>query len=234
MISSIIQRRKTFLAREEWTTTPFRGHAGSKIQLLFNRASALPALLERYYDLVDVEVVDEVAVERLRTDFREIIESFWEWELVLHSEAASPVFWSKHNSDDSSCLDSKVLWFPNIMTANSLTHCWAFMIVARSHLSMLNGTVSAVKGNGQRAFLRGRSDSASEEPVAALAEKICDSMAYIMQPDMRLYGPGSAFFTFPTAVHVFRSEPDRYRLQLLRCEQILDHLATIGFYFPRT
>ncbi|KAH7009152.1 hypothetical protein B0J12DRAFT_691816 [Macrophomina phaseolina] len=219
LISSILQRRKTFLAREEWTTTPFSGQPGSIMQLLLNKASELPALLERYYDMVDLkEVSNIVAVERLRKDFRNILKSFREWELMLHSEAPSPVFWSKPNPGNSSSSDVDVLWFPNIMTANSLTHCWAFEIIAKRHLSMLGGAISTAEG---------------EKSVAALAEMICDSMPYLMQPDMKLYGPGSAFFTFPTAIQIFQSEPDHYSFQLSRCQQILDRLASIGFHFPR-
>ncbi|KAJ4357426.1 uncharacterized protein N0V89_002001 [Didymosphaeria variabile] len=144
---AVTDRRKTFLAREEWTTTPFRGQPSSMIQLLFNKASKLPALLERYYDMVDLEDISNIAaVERLRKDFQNILKSFREWEITLHSEATSPRFWSKPNPGHSPSLNVDVLWFPNIMTANSLTHCWAFEIIARRHRSMLGGAISTAKG----------------------------------------------------------------------------------------
>ena len=152
---------------------------------------------------------------------------------MLHSEAPSPVFWSKPDPGNSSSSEVDVLWFPNIMTANSLTHCWAFEIIARRHLTMLGGAISTAKGYGQPAYLRTLSKSSSEESVVALAEMICDSMPYLMQPDMKLYGPASAFFTLPTAIQVFQSETDHHSSQLSRCQQILHRLASIGFHFPR-
>lgn len=120
------------------------------MQLLLNKASELPALLERYYDIVDLKDVSNIlAVERLRKDFQNILKSFREWELTLHSEASPPVFWSKPDPWNSSSSDVDVLWFPNIMTANSLTHCWAFEIIASRHLNMLGGANSTAKEYGQ-------------------------------------------------------------------------------------
>lgn len=103
--------------------------------------------------MVDLkEVSNIVAVERLRKDFRNILKSFREWELMLHSEAPSPVFWSKPNPRNSSSSDVDVLWFPNIMTANSLTHCWAFEIIARRHLTMLGGAILLQRGMVSKHF----------------------------------------------------------------------------------
>jgi hypothetical protein len=50
-----------------------------------------------------------------------------------------------------------------------------------------------------------------------LAETICDSIPYVMQPEFKLYGRGSAFFTLLSAMKVFHSGPDRFGAQLLCC-----------------
>ncbi|KAL5398721.1 hypothetical protein PMIN02_001248 [Paraphaeosphaeria minitans] len=232
LISTILQRRETFLARVEWTTTPFRGHPSSMMQLLLNKASALPALLERYDDMIDLEVLSNtVAVEQLRKDYLNILKSFQEWELMLQSEVPCPVFWSKSDPSNASSSHADALWFPNIMTANSLTHCWAFRIIAKIHLRRLNAVVSATKKDGQRVSLRTLSLPTRESSVAALADMICDSMPYLMQPDMKLYGPGSAYFPLPTAIRFFQSDPGYYTSQLSRCQQILDRLSSMGFHF---
>lgn len=203
------------------------------MQLLLNQASEIPALLERYHNMVDLKEASQITVaEQLQKDFEKTLKSLQEWKLILHSRALSPVFWSKPNPGDSLSSDVDVLWFPNIMTANSLTHCWAFEIIARRHLTMLGGAISTAKGYSQPEFPRTLSSS-SEESVVVLAEMICSSMPYLMQPDMKSYGPGSAFFTLPTAVQVFQGEPDRYSFQLNRCQQILYQFASIGFHFPR-
>ncbi|KAK7178494.1 C6 zinc finger domain protein [Paraphaeosphaeria sporulosa] len=204
------------------------------MQLLLNKASALPTLLERYDDMMDLEgLSDIVAVERLRNDYRKILESFREWELMLQSEVPSPVFWSKRNLSNASSSHADVLWFPNIMTANSLNHCWAFEIIAKNYLSRLDEAVFTARRDTHQASLRTLSLPTSEKPVATLANMICDSMAYLLQPDMKLYGPASACFTLPTALMVFQSDPGYYSSQLGRCQQILDRFADMGFYFPR-
>ncbi|KAF2438315.1 hypothetical protein P171DRAFT_490984 [Karstenula rhodostoma CBS 690.94] len=119
------------------------------MQLLLNKASELPALLERYYEMVDPkEASDIITVEELRKGFRNILASFREWELMLHSEAPSPAFWSTSNPSSSWSSDVHALWFPNIMTTNSLTHCWAFEIIAKRHLSMLAGADSTSTRHG--------------------------------------------------------------------------------------
>jgi hypothetical protein len=57
-------------------------------------------------------------------------------------------------------------------------------------------------------------------------------MPYFMQPEMKIYGPGSTFFTFFTAMEALKSNKDQCAIQLIRCEQILDRLAKIGIHFP--
>jgi hypothetical protein len=234
-MSSIINRRKTFLAREEWTTTPFRGKPVSIMQLLLNKACELPALLERYYNLGNLlEVSNFTAVDRLWEDFRNILSSLREWRLMLDSQAHSSLVWSRPDPGNLSPSAVNVLWFPNLMTAISLTHYWAFEITVRTHLSVLGKAVTTIKGCVQKVSLQTLSESNNEGSVAALAEMICSSMSYLLQPEMKLYGPGSAFFTLPTAIQVFQSEQDHCSFQLSRCQQIIDRLASMRIYFPRT
>ena len=204
------------------------------MQLLLNKASELPALLQRYDRIVHPGgVASIVAVEELCRDFRKIIKSFRDWELMLLSEAPSPVVWSTRDPENLVFSDTDVLWFPDIMTANTLTHCWAFEIIAKRHLGMLGGAVSTMQTNSRQDSSWALSKS-SERTIGLLAEMICDSMPYLMQPEMKLYGPGSAHFTFPTAIQVFRSEPDRYSAQLSRCQCIIGRLVSKGFHFART
>jgi hypothetical protein len=122
------------------------------------------------------------------------------------------------------------------MTASSLTHYWAFEIVAMTHFSILEKAITTAKWDSPPASFHGfdtLSESDNENLVAASAEMICNSMAYLLQPEMRLSGPGSAFFTLPTAIRVFQSKPDRYSVQLSRCQQITERLATMQIHFRR-
>ncbi|KAI9037534.1 uncharacterized protein KD926_000254 [Aspergillus affinis] len=233
LISSILNRRKTFLAREEWNTTPFRGQTVSMMQLLLNKASELPILLERYYEIGELaDASKNVVIEQLCKDFRNFVKRLRDWELSVRSRAPSPLFWLRPNPKNISPSYGNVLWFPSIMVASSLTHYWAFEIIARQHLNILSRAITANTGCIDQGCVKTLTGSTGEKPVEALAEMICDSMPYLMQPEMRLCGPGSAFFTLTTAIQVFRSKEDQDSFQLFRCQQIVDRLANIGIHFP--
>jgi len=72
--------------------------------------------------------------------------------------------------------------------------------------------------------------------VHSLKGAYCEALLLEMYGNslrFKLYGPGSAFFTLPTAIKVFESDKDTYRLQLSRCEMVLGQLASIRVTFPR-
>ncbi|KAH7080607.1 hypothetical protein BKA63DRAFT_506770 [Paraphoma chrysanthemicola] len=232
LISSIYNRQTTFLAHEDWTTKPFDGKTISMMQQLLNRASKIPGLLEKFDSINgSLERANYAAIEKLRQDFRDIIENLQEWESSQWSQA--PLWWWRPNHNTSTSPDAKDLWFPNLMAANSLTHYWAFMIVVKSHLSVLETALTAREGGNPRRSSSPPSDSVTEISVATLAGRICDSITYLLQPEMKLYGPGSSFFTLFTAFQVFRSDRDRYSVQILRCKKITAQLAARGLHSLR-
>ena len=210
------------------------------LQKLINHAVKLPDLLSRFDKIGNVaSPSDLVATTQLQNDFRDFIESLRKWEGDLTFEESPTLYWARSPCTESSITTNNILWYPDIMTANSLTHCWAFEIIARTQLAALERSTTDTKGSGlcyedSRPDLHTATDSSKQRAVTALAEMICDSMSYLLQPEFKLYGPGSAFFTLPTAMRVFQDEPNRYRLQIVRCQAIIDHLASIGVFFPRT
>jgi len=210
------------------------------LQRLINQAVKLPALLSRFDKIEHFLDSSNFAVtNQLQDDFRNFIESLWRWESNTRSETSLPLYWSKPTYTDSLPRVGDVLWYPNIMTANSLTYCWAFEIVARRKLAILERRTTETQGCDPRCFdtcalLQTAVDAKVQRSAAVLAKMICDSMSYLLQPEFKLYGPGSAFFTLPTAMRVFQDESGRYDTQLARCQGIIDHLASIGVFFPRT
>ncbi|CAN9455990.1 unnamed protein product [Alternaria sp. RS040] len=225
----------TFLAQDGWVTTPFETVPISIMQLLLNKATQLPALLERFDGLGDrSEPSNVVAMQRLRDDVLYMIKSLKDWELSSKTQAKFSLVWPKPDSPEAESSDRKALWFANVLVASSLTHCWAFEIVARQHLDDIEESIAEIKGCNVKAVPR-RSDCASDEdenPVSILAEKICDSMPYFLQPELKLYGPASTFFTFLTAMKVFKHKKTYCASRLSRCQQVIDRLASIGIHFP--
>jgi hypothetical protein len=210
------------------------------LQRLINRAVKLPGLLSRFDKMGTFAGPPNVAATtQLRDDFRDFVKSLWEWERNVRSANPHPMYWFKPSYMESPLTTKNVLWYPNIMTANSLTYCWAFEIIARTNLAFLERQVPETQSNGlpfdERCTNRHMPiESREQRPVAVLADMICNSMSYLLQSEFKLYGPGSAFFTLPTAMRVFQAEPDRYRSQIVRCQGIIDHLASIGVFFPKT
>lgn len=203
------------------------------VQQLLSEASKIPSLLERF-DIVTGSggQADYVAIEMLWQDFRNTLESLQAWESTQCSQAPSPLFWTTLTPKASAPSDAKDLWFLNLMVANSLTHYWAFKIITRSHLDMLGVALAARNEKHLQRTLHLPIECNTQPSVATLAEMICDSMTYLMQPEMKLYGPTSTFFTLHTAIQVFKGNPDGYSAQISRCQQVVTQLAALGLQPP--
>lgn len=209
------------------------------LQKLINQAIKLPALLSRLDNIGNTAGLSTLApTTQLRKDFQDFTKSLWRWESDLRSEKQLPLYWFRPTCTGSTLATRNIIWYPNIMSANSLTYCWAFEIIARTQLATLEAQTPDGPRHGSN-FHDNCADrytpikSREQRSLAVLAEMICNSMPYLLQPDFKLYGPGSAFFTLPTAMRVFQNEPDRYSTQIVRCQGIFDHLASIGVFFPR-
>ena len=233
LFNSILSRQSTFLAHDVWTTTPFHGQATPMMQQLLNKASKLPSLLQRF-DIIksSAEQVDFVAIKKLWQDFQILAIGLQNWESSQWNDASSPLFWVKPTQDFFARPGLQDLWLPNLMVANSLTHCWAFRIIAISQLDEFRDTIADLHGHNSQRALDLDLKSVTETPVATLAARICNSMAYLFQSEMKLYGPSSTFFTLSTAIRVFKRNPDNHSAQILRCQKIVARLDALGLQSP--
>jgi hypothetical protein len=202
------------------------------MQLLLNIACKLPALLEKYNDIGDLlDAVNFDAVECLSNDFHGILTSLQEWEHNLQVQSSHPLVWSKREPNVSSSSSKNSLWFPNMMVANSLTHYWALEIVIRMHLSTLDVIISTAKGHGPQTHMGTSNETVKGKSLLTLADLICDSISYFLQPKMKLHGLVSALFTLPTALRAYGREQNLSSSRLSRCQQMTDLLASRGVHF---
>ncbi|KAF2851302.1 hypothetical protein T440DRAFT_449340 [Plenodomus tracheiphilus IPT5] len=233
LMSSIINRRGLFLAREEWITLPFHGQPVSMMQRILNIVCILPSLLERYDTLVALSETSNLGeVERLWIDCHAFLTNLRIWERSSQSQAIGPLVWSTPDHGSRSFSNASALWFPNMLVANSLTHYWAFEIIIRLHLNTLEQMIDTTKGCELQSCLPNCDEGLGEKPLVELAEMICDSIPFLLQPEMKLHGLGSAFFILPTALRVLRSAPDPTAERLARCQQMSELLASNGVEFP--
>lgn len=232
-MSSILNRRGTFLSREEWTTRPFDEHPMSMMQRLLNKACELPTLLERFDEIIKPPNSSNLDMAKhLCSDFRALLASLQEWELKSTFEATQSLVWSSSDPNTWSLSSTGALWFPNMMAANSLTHYWAFEIVARTHLSSLHRIISAAEQNAPQTYTRTYAEALDEISLLSLADKICDSTSYLLQPKFKFHGLWSAYFTLPTALRVFKQEQELNESRIERCQWIEGLLASREVYFP--
>lgn len=186
-------------------------------------------MLKSFDEIVGLpEPINSVPYECLCIGFRDFLRDLHEWEVTAKSQASSPLVWSKLDPSNST-----VLWFRDIMAANSLTHCWAFEIVARTHLDILNRATTTAEQLGNLSTPQAPIGIDYGRSLIESAEMICDSMSYLFQPELKLYGPGSAIFTLSTAIKTLESDEKACKFQLSRCQKELDRLASVGISFPR-
>lgn len=226
--SAIFHRRGSFLATVEWTKQPFQGQSISPAQSLFNKAVRLPILLERFDDAMRFSSTSARA--QCRTDFEVFLQSLEEWEQAEQKQSSSPLYWKKSDQSHSSDGDIDAFWFKDLMTASSLTFCWAFKIIVLDHLHLLR---EAADNMSRRSHDNaGVKESSDREEVIELAEMICNSMPYFMRPEAKLWGHASTFFTFSTSVQTFKDNEGDCQPQLLRCQHIFTRLNEMKVHFP--
>jgi hypothetical protein len=203
------------------------------MQSLLNEASQLPALLERYADSEDLtETSNFTTLQHLYKDVDHLLQRLEDWEIAAARQSSSPLYWRMFDSTDGSAPGTYALWFSDIMTANSLTYCWAFKIIVLTHLELICGAMKPTRGCGHQTCEQHLSEPSPQRTNIKLAEMICNSMPYLMQPEMKLWGPASAYFTFTTAIRVFQKNKKHCTFQLSCCQRLTDRLAEMRIYFP--
>ncbi|KAH6629746.1 hypothetical protein C7974DRAFT_192707 [Boeremia exigua] len=230
--SSMLNRRGAFLMRKEWTTRPFEGQPVSMMQRLLNLACELPALLERFDETIDSLEHDLGKIEHLWGEFCALLLKVQEWEQNVTSETPQPLVWSKCDPNIWPSSNSSALWFPNLMVANSLTHCWGFEIVMRTHLSTLHQLIYKTRQYHPQIHKGMNAEAFEEASILILAEKICDSTPYLLQTKFKFHGLWSAHFTLPTALRVLRQKQEDDGSPNERCRRIESLLADREIYFP--
>ncbi|KAK2738397.1 hypothetical protein FQN57_007074 [Myotisia sp. PD_48] len=225
-------RRSTFLTLDEWTSIPFKASPPSPMQSLLSQAAAIPPVLERvdllakFPETVETTKIIGKAVDELLN----ILELLRGWKHSLSRELAEPLYWVAAGPESPSNLvirgyqrsDRQYghrLWFPSLMVASCMTHYWAFKIVCLLELNKLlslypTTTLYALESRENEHSnpwpyhpFNDQAGLPSQARALDLAINICQSMEYLMQDEMKLYGPASTFFPLKTAIECFKVGP---------------------------
>lgn len=195
ILQALNDRKSVFLSSEDWIKVPFSRHGATSMQALLSEAAVIPSLLESIDALRTVANSElPVAVSTLHDSLRRVLACLWQWEQMLIAAAEGrPLFWEVPSAPlrkSEHRLPAKALYFPDVSAANAYVHFWAFQIVCLTQLDVLRG-YPTVPGTS---VASDQDDEPLRKNIIALATNICQSMEYLMQDEMKLYGPASTFY----------------------------------------
>lgn len=212
------KRKSTFLAQYQWKTKPFCFYPPSDMQLLISDAATLPSLLEAVDNLGNLP--SDIAIseaQKVRSGLLEVRQSLCKWKCVYEMDTACP-------------------WFPNITTANVHTHSLSFEIICLIEVEKVDLFLSDHGRIFELAAGQTSGIDCSERHAWRLADKICQSVEYFLQEDMRLFGPASAIFPLRIAYDVLSGDIQRNQDNIGRCQELISRIGQTGIstipHFP--
>ncbi|KAH8800369.1 hypothetical protein F5884DRAFT_549580 [Xylogone sp. PMI_703] len=195
VLHAFATRTPTFLAVERWKIEPFCYIPVTPLQALFNDGSIIPAILERL-DNAKLKSVDIalITVSVSISQLVEILDRLSKWyEQVLTSSEMS-LWWTR-----SGVGDETYLWFSNITVANSLTHFWAFWIICIANIRQLREQYPSLRERELQVDGQIPESEYISTKIIEMSANILQSVEYLTQEKMKLFGATSAFLPLQTA-----------------------------------
>ena len=186
------------------------------MQQLINVSLVLPSLLERVDQLSDTPSELRAAeTADLQQSLISLFSRLQTWEESLHGQS----MWSQPLDSNPRPLPFGAdIWFTSISMANFYMHIWAFQVICLLELRRLPDLPTF----GSRTLPK------SPSTIQVSSRKICLSMNYLLQDDMKLFGPGSAMLPLQTAYKVFNEDRCKYKSELRYLERIVECLIKRG------
>ncbi|KAH7394696.1 hypothetical protein BKA66DRAFT_455546 [Pyrenochaeta sp. MPI-SDFR-AT-0127] len=227
LFQALTARKSTFLGQEKWLITPFRHHPPSEIQTLIGDAANLPSIMEE----VDVlqTLPQESAVPRaykMKIMLEEVLGRLSKWNGRFGRDANGP----PDPSQQMEVLDcpqhaESHFWFPSLLAANVHTHMWAFQIMCLTELEKL----TPYSSDHDYACKAGEAQKGIDARISVFAARICQCMKYLLQDEMKLFGPASALFPLKIAYDVLDRDRERNKEQIERCWRLFDQIRDRGY-----
>lgn len=211
---ALLSRKPCFLAAEEWRNKPFEEISPSPVQELISEAAVIPSILER---LDKAGPSGGVAAETLH-EFEAALTRLDAWADAFQSSAPSPIYRLEPSGGDGRAR----IWFQSITTANALTHFWAFKVICLGNIHKLRD--AGLDASNER-------KAAQFGEIRHLSVMICQSIEYLMQERMRLFGPTSVALPLRTAYEAFEAEGDQCCEELEWCKGIFAGILDRGHRF---
>lgn len=227
IIQAFQNRQSTFLSLESWIHIPFSSFIPSPMQSLLSEAAAIPDLLQKIDMLLYASFQPSNSeVTKMLNSFTDALTHLQDWEMRFQQGCPEAYYWTQV-SDTRTTDGPDTLWFPNVTMANVYTHLWAFCIVCLTEIDKLSLLFPALALETP-AFSSKFELGYIKNQTVALSKQICMSMEYLMQDEMKLFGPASTFFPLQVAYQTFHMEEEGQRENIVYIEQAVDRLAKKG------
>ena len=192
------------------------------LQTLMSEASIFPAIVENLEARELTHGDDALALARNAVDMT--VEVVHRLTRTLECAAVSgSQWWWYARRGGRACV-----WFPDISTANYLTYYWAFWIICVTHIRKLRADYPCLRD--EDVWLDGAAPESGEvtEQLVDLSCRILQSMEFLTQDEMKLFGASSAVLPFQTAVSFLGDRGDvEARPAIL--ETVLETIANRGY-----
>ncbi|PYH64411.1 uncharacterized protein BO88DRAFT_429748 [Aspergillus vadensis CBS 113365] len=230
MINAIQCRTPSFLGSDNWKTTPFAILSPSPMQSLLSQAAALPMILHTLDNLSGPDASDESQYEckRILNCFDDLLKGLNQWEACESNIATSPLYWYR----DQDAEEIPCIWFPSITMANAITYIWAFRIICLCEMERLSSSLPQPSFEYLR-ILKEQHIESVQISSETLMRRICESMEYLLQDEMKLFGPASTILPLQVAYAVATMNGTQHNVELGILKRIVERLVLKGLQsFP--
>lgn len=154
------------------------------------------------------------------TELNGLLERLDSWATNFLSLSAAAQFWF----EPTRAAGRGRIWFVNLTAANGLTHFWAFKAICLTNIERL-----LVLHPEMTSEIRIPQPSILQE-MKQLSVMICQSVEYLMQGQMKLFGPTSVVLPLQTAYEIFRTGGAQTKDELDWCREVLRAVFR-GYHF---
>ncbi|KAK5655383.1 hypothetical protein OQA88_5653 [Cercophora sp. LCS_1] len=231
-VLGFIVRKASFLEAAEWKHIPFSMTPPSPLQELMGEAITIPRLLENLDKAAGSprEVAVLVATDTLR-EIIAVFDSLDRWQQTFHSRwLKAPLFGSITLSEEVAGRDWPNFWFPGITDANVATHYWAFRVVCLATVRQISILHPEIPFDHEDLAWRLPEGNSFLE-MKQLSTWIVQSMDYLMQEEMKLFGPSSVLLPLRVAYDVFLAGGFHTEKELGWCREFLTGTIASGYRF---
>lgn len=167
--------------------------------------------------------------------FSDILKGLNKWEVSVSNNAARPLHWYQEQTTEASKIPAvkiPCIWFSGITMANACTHIWSFRIICLYEMERLAFSFPQLSF-AQLKMLGELGIKSVPQGARNLMSQICQSMEYLLQEEMKLFGPASAVLPLQVAYAIATIDPNRHRAEVTVIRNIIDRVVRKGLQsFP--